>query len=78
MYLGVIRWFLGIGANCMENTDTGVSPNTQDHFPLIHLGRVLVFVAAQGRNTSFFVSSNVEYVLGQQHVVYPYKTIKFL
>ena len=55
MHLGVIRWFLGVGAYCMENMDTGLSPNAQGHFR-IHLGRVLVVVAAQGRNTSFYVS----------------------
>ena len=63
MYLGVIRWFLGVGTYCMESMDTGLSPNAQGHFPLIHLGRVLVVVAVQERNTSFFVSFSIEYVL---------------
>ena len=58
------KCILGVGAYCMESMDTGVSPNAQDRFPLIHLGRVLVFVAAQRRNASFFfVSFSVGYVL---------------
>ena len=52
MYLGVIRVLLVLGA--YNDYGSGVSPNAQGHFPLIHLGRVLVVVAAQGRNTSFF------------------------
>ena len=51
MYLGIIRWFLGVGAYCMESMVCLQMHKV--HFPLIHLGRVLVFVAAQGRNTSF-------------------------
>ena len=62
-------WVLGvIYSYGMESMNTGLSPNAQGHFQ-IRLGRVLVVVAAQGRNT--FVSFNF---LGQQHVVHPCKT----
>ena len=71
MYLGIIRWFwvlVLIHSYGIESMDTGLSPNAQGHFR-IHLGRVLVVVAAQGRN--IFVSFNF---LGQQLVVHPCKT----
>ena len=60
----------------MESMGTGLSPNAHGHFPSIHLRRMLVVVAAQGRNTSVFVSfklrvlpmwdSNMQYILTRQ------------